>query len=119
MTRLSIIPLACYAVLVAYACFAAAIVGHWPYYSEPDPKNLPLQPLYSIVAYTSLAGVLSIFIVPAIYAGHCLVAKWRRVDLNAKMRRPVTIYCLGAVAWLADLGLTAAGRQTLISWLID
>lgn len=119
MSRLSLLPLVCYAALVAYAVYATSVVGHWAYYNHPDPKELPLRPLLSVVSYIVLAGVLSVIVLPVFYAIQRLTVESKIRARNIKLRVPALLYLMGATVWISDLTLTLTDHHSLISWLID
>ena len=116
----SILPLACYVVLIGYACYSWSQTGHWPYYAHPDPQELPhgwLLPLTSIVL---LVGLISLVVIPAGYVvGRAIAAgKGRSMSLH---RHTVMLYLAGATLWVLDLAaeFTAAPWSSTISWLLD
>jgi len=105
--------------LFAYACYAAVIVGHWPYYAQPDPKELPLRPLLSVVGYITAAGAMSVLVLPLMFAICRYYARWRNVHVSKQRRVPTILYLAGAALWIADLTLTFTDHQSLVSWIID
>jgi hypothetical protein len=99
------IPLIVFLMLFGYAAIAWAQVGHWPRYSQPDPKQLglPILHLGALLAYP-----LALVSVPA-----CLllvVVLWE--DLR---RRDIVVFTIGAAAWAFFLPLTGP----LLGWLLD
>jgi hypothetical protein len=120
MRRFAILPLACYAVMLAYACYAAAVVGHWPFYAHPDPKELPVRTLLHIVAIVMLIGALSVLLLPVSYTiwRSAMKLKDRTVP---KHRTWVLLYAAGGIIWLLDFA-AVHGRlpwRSLIDWIID
>src|SRR5688572_6312001 len=91
MRRFSLLPLACYGALIAYACYAWFQIGHWPYYAHPDPKELPHRELLSIMTAVFLVGVGSVILVPVGYPVWRGVMTWRKKPA-APHRRPVLWY---------------------------
>jgi hypothetical protein len=119
MSRLSPIPLVCYAILVTYACYATVTIGHWPYYAHPDPKELPFRPLMNVVVLTTFAGLLSVVGLPLLHSLHSLWQTWRKTERRPLSAGTLTFYLAGAVAWIADLTLTFADKRSLTSWIFD
>src|SRR5687767_5436541 len=54
------IPLIAFIALVAFAVIAAERVGHWPYYSNPDPKELRLPVLHAAALLSYPVALISI-----------------------------------------------------------
>lgn len=102
LSHLSILPLACYGALIAYACYAAMVVGHWPYYSHPDPKQLPGRPLVGVFAFITMLGLLSVVVLPAAYGAYRAIAASKEWTLPAQMK-PVLLYSMGAAIWVLDV----------------
>jgi hypothetical protein len=120
MKRLSILPLLCYALMVAYAGYGAAVVGHWPYYAHPDPKGLPVPALLTVAAIAMLVGSLSVLLLPLAYAGWRLVLRQKRRSLPAH-RTWVWLYAAGAAVWIADFA-ALHGRMpyhSIVNWILD
>jgi hypothetical protein len=99
--------------LVCFAIFTAAVaiaVGHFPSYSNPDPKHVAgLEPLYLLTILLLLPLVLSPLVMGA-YAGSLL---WR--GLPVPLPR-TAIYLLGCALAAAILFGDAFG---LGNWLYD
>ena len=99
--------------LGCFAVFTAAVtiaVGHFPSYSNPDPKHVAgLQPLYLLTVALLLPLVLSPLVMGA-YAGSLL---WRRLQVPP---RRTAAYLLGCALAAAILFGNAFG---LGSWLFD
>ena len=120
MRRFALLPLACYAVMFAYACYGAAVVGHWPYYAHPDPKELPLRTLLYVVTIIMLIGALSVLLLPIGYAVWRLVLKLKDRAVP-KHRTWVLLYAVGAAVWIIDfVGVRVRMPwRSLIEWMID
>jgi hypothetical protein len=113
------LPIASYAMLVGYACFAMSVVGHWPYYAHPDPKDLPGGSLVKVVTFTTLAGLASVVLIPAAFGFSRLVAAWQKKESLTLQQSAARMYLFGAIVWCIDLGLKSAGRHSLTSWILD
>jgi hypothetical protein len=120
MRRLSLLPLICFGIMMAYACYGAAVVGHWPYYAHPDPKELPARVPLTVGAFVMLIGAASLVCLPLGYG------IWRIFLCLGKApaaphRAWVLWYLAGVSIWLLDF---AAGHYWLpwhstISWILD
>jgi hypothetical protein len=120
MRRFSLLPLACYGVLIAYACYAWFQIGHWPYYAHPDPKELPHRVLLNIATFAFLVGICSVIIVPVGYLIWRMVMAWRKKPAPPH-RRPVLWYLAGVALWVLDSVAEPAAMPwtSNISWLLD
>ena len=120
MRRLSILPLACYAVIVGYGCYAWLQIGHWPYYAHPDPKELPHRVLLHITSAVFLIGALSVMLIPAGYLLWRAVASWKKRPVPPH-RTPVVLYLTGVALWVLDLlaEFTRVFWSSNIGWLMD
>lgn len=99
------IPLIAFAVPNAFAAIARFRVGHWPFYSHPDPKELALREwhLASLLAFPVAALSLALGFIGFVVAS----GSARKSDL--------VIFGVGAALWAFTLPWT--GR--LFQWLID
>lgn len=100
--------------LACFAAFVAAVtvaVGHFPSYSNPDPKHVEgLGALYELTVLLLFATWLSPLVVGG-YAAHALLSGRR-----LKFERPVVVYVAGmALAAIVLLGNVFG----LASWLFD
>lgn len=90
-------------IVVCFAAIATYRVGHWPFYSHPDPKDLGLPVLHIAALFSYPVGVLSLL------AGLMLLiaspAKWSRADVVA--------FVAAGILWC----VATPGR--LFVWLID
>ncbi|RXK55768.1 hypothetical protein ESB00_07745 [Oleiharenicola lentus] len=120
MSRLSALPLVCFLVLFAYGCYGTVVVGHWPYYAHPDPKELPLRPLSYAVALTSLAGILAVLALPIAYTVARGIAAWRKQPLTLR-HGTLPLYFMGSALWVADFVVMKSGGpwHSLLSWIMD
>jgi hypothetical protein len=114
------LPLACFVAMFAYACYGAAVVGHWPYYAHPDPKELPHRVLLHVTGAFMLVGAASLVLVPPGYGVWRAVTHLRE-GRTPKHRRWVWIYCAGATPWFLDwvAMVSRAPWHSVISWLLD
>jgi hypothetical protein len=111
---LAVIYAAPLAALVSLAVFVSAVmlkVGHFPAYSQPDPKHVEgLGGLYLLTMFLLTLAVLS----PAIVVAHLA---WRKLAGGERTDGPrVTLYALGA-ALCAVIILGDALK--LRTWLLD
>jgi len=120
MRRFTILPLACYAALLGYGCYAWFLVGHWPYYAHPDPKELPHRVLLNIVSVVFLIGLLSLVVIPVAHLLWCAVAHWRKWPIPPQ-RRPYILFAAGVALWVLDFAavFTDLPWTSNISWLLD
>ena len=120
MKHLSWFPLICYGLVLVYACYAAAVVGHWPYYAHPDPKNLPWPELVNVAMMIVLAGMASVVIVPLSYAVYRSVAAWRGIRIGPH-GKVILIFCIGALLWIGDVAAEFADLpwRSLAGWVAD
>ena len=120
MKTLSILPIVCYGLIVAYACYAAAVVGHWPYYAHPDPKDLPLRGLVYVADIILLIGLVTVVLVPIVYGAYRTKAAWSKVQVPPH-RAAVGLYCFGALSWVADVAAEFANLpwKSLAGWVAD
>jgi hypothetical protein len=120
LRKLSLLPLVCFGVLIAYAGYAWFQVGHWPYYAHPDPKELPHRVLLYITGIFFLVGIFSILLVPVgLLVGRVISA--RRNYASSPLQRATVLYLAGAALWLLDLAAvhTAMPWTSTIGWSID
>jgi hypothetical protein len=120
MRRFTCLPLACYAGLLAYACYGWFQVGHWPYYAHPDPKELPHDLLLRITSIVFLIGVLSILLTPLVYVVWRTLAAWKKWSVPAQ-GGPMILYLTGVTMWVLDFSaeFTKVPWTSTISWLLD
>jgi hypothetical protein len=99
------IPVAAFALLMVFASIASKTVGHWPYYSHPDPKDLGLPYLHSLALFGIPIGLLSAFVgIIGLIGAH---EQWRRWHIG--------IFVVGVLLWALNMG--QVGR--LLNWLLD
>lgn len=99
------IPMIAFVALFGFAGVAWVRVGHWPYYANPDPKDLALPFLH---AAALLAYPLALVSIPT-----CLlvvILSWESLK-----RHHVIMFTLGASLWAFTLPMTGP----LFEWLID
>lgn len=113
------LPIASFAILLGYACFAASVNGHWPYYAHPDPKDLSGAVLSHVVMFATLMGLLSVLLVPAAFGVSRILAAWKRQDPLTIEPGAARMYLVGAIVWCIDLALMSADRRSLTSWILD
>lgn len=115
-----LLPLACYGVLIAYACYAWFQVGHWPYYAHPDPKELPHKLLLGITGRVAAVGLISILLVPLGFLVRRLVGFIRKKPMPWP-RQAKLFFLVGAVVWVLDLAaeLSRLPWNSNMGWLAD
>src|SRR5687767_13461639 len=117
MKRFSVLPLVCYVLLFAYAGYGAFVIGHWPYYAHPDPRELPLRVLLHTAVIIMLAGALSLIVLPMGYAMWRLVMKLKHRAVP-QHRTWVMLYLIGSIIWVADFA-ALQGRMpwhSILNW---
>ena len=101
--------------LTCFGVFVAAVtikVGHFPHYSNPDPKHVDgLCVLYLVTMLLLMATLAS----PIVVGGHALIAALRQQRVHAE---PVTtaVYLLGLTLFVIVIFGNAFG---LGNWLFD
>jgi hypothetical protein len=106
--------------MFVYACYGAAVVGHWPYYAHPDPKELPHRTLLHVAAIVMLIGALSVLLVPVGHVVWRLVQRLRHSEVR-EHRRWLLLYVVGMVIWILDcVSMFSRGPwHSIISWIVD
>jgi hypothetical protein len=99
------IPVLTFITVVGFAAIAANRMRHWPYYSNPDPKDLHLPFLHGAALLSYPLALLSIPI--GLFVA---IFGW-----SSLRRRDVIMFTAGTAAWAFILPIT--GR--LFEWLID
>jgi hypothetical protein len=120
MRRFSLLPLASYGVVIAYACYAWFHLGHWPYYAHPDPKELPHRALLNIASVAFLAGLFSLLVIPLGYGVWRGVLTWRK-QAATPHHGPLAWYSAGLALWVLDLvaEFSRVPWTSNIGWLLD
>ncbi|HEX2860434.1 MAG TPA: hypothetical protein VHN79_02295 [Lacunisphaera sp.] len=120
MKYLSTLPLVCYALMFAFTCYVATVLGHWPYYANPDPKELRQSFLVNAVTIAMLLGALSLLLVPLGYA------IWRAALRIRQLQTPphrafLAVYFVGLTVWVFDLMALHGGMpwHSIVDWLLD
>jgi len=120
MKQISLLPLVCYAAVLCYACYAASLLGHWPYYAHPDPKELPGPSFVTIAGLVVLLGLLSVIVLPFGYGIYRAIAAWKKHPVTSQTK-PVLLYCAGAALWVLDVApeFMRLPWSSLASWVMD
>jgi hypothetical protein len=114
------VPLAGYAVLMAFVFVAYLQVGHWPTYSNPDPKDVMLGH-FPVGAY--LPGVLLLFVAPTVPIGTLMVlihAIDEIAQRGGALARPLAMRLIvrtGTCVAVCIVFLLQLGG--LVNWLLD
>ena len=114
----SVLPLVCYAALLAYAIYAATVVGHWPFYAHPDPKDLPAGQLTALLGGLTLLGLASCVLIPVVYFIRRAATSSKKQQFQAAVSS-ITLFAVGAAIWAIDFTLIHVGKHSLISWILD
>jgi len=115
---INLVPLFSFFVLLAYAGYAATVVGHWPYYSSPDPSDLPATRLAAPLLWVSLLGFALVVLIPVAYVAYRILARLRKWRLHDQKSAYVW-YAIGAAPWVLDLVIAYGSRYSLLSWILD
>lgn len=115
LAALGALPLASYAALLIFAAYATAVTGHWPQYSDPDPKSLPVSaggPVLLFIALSLLAA--------PVYALVRLALCWERSAGAAPLSPRVTyLDRAGLACFFTGLALWLTASSYLVNWLLD
>ena len=120
MKRISLLPLACYVIILCYAAYAASLIRHWPYYAHPDPKDLPSPTfLYAGAALVMLTGVLSVLTIPIGYSIARVMAVMKKQAL-APHGIWILWFIAGSALWILDFVATHTDVAwvSMIGWLL-
>lgn len=105
--------LAPYASILLHAVYCYFLVGHWPSYNNPDPKNLP-----SILGLAASILWLAALVSIALYPLTSLFLKaLRKTDANRQERVfswHLGVFLAGLFFWVLDIQYIH-----LISWELD
>jgi hypothetical protein len=116
----AMLPLACYVLLVAAACYSWAVVGSWPSYGNPDPKNLPVRAVYTTAIIATLIGIVSVLILPIAELAFMAVRRLWRKEWRLHGTRIVVFYGIGAALWIVDvLRWRRVDASGLVNWIFD
>ncbi len=119
-TVVSALPLACYILLVAAACYTWVAVGNWPSYGNPDPKNLPVRAVYIVASTATLVGVTSVILLPIAELGFVGVQRLWRKEWRPHGKRVVVLYSIGAMLWIVGvLRWRSIDASGLVNWIFD
>ena len=114
------LPLACYLLLVAAACYSWAVFGSWPSYGNPDPKNLPVRAVYIMASIATLAGIFSVLLLPIAELAFMVLRRVWRQGWRPHGARIVGFYGIGAVLWIVDvLRWRCIDAGGLVNWIFD
>jgi len=118
--KLSLIPLICYGLIVGFAVYATAVIGHWPYYSHPDPKRLPISWFALAAGIVCLAGMASVVMLPLVYGVVRGIAAWRKRSPHPLGWAPLA-YAIGSALWVLDVAaeFKPLPWHSLTSWVLD
>jgi hypothetical protein len=99
------LPAIAFVILIGFATIASIRVGHWPYYSNPDPKELHLPLLHAAALFSYPLALISLPI-------GLLIAL---LSFDSLRRRDIIVFTTGAAAWAFIFPIV--GR--LFEWLVD
>ena len=109
-------PVCGYVVLVLYAAVVAQKIGHWPWYSHPDPKDLHWPFATAPVALVTIVAILAIPFGTIALLGIAIARAIRsefRAHRSLLFRRAAWLGA-GAGLWTCDIV-----RGGLLSWIMD
>jgi hypothetical protein len=118
-TVVALLPLACYVLLVAAACYSWAAVGNWPSYGNPDPKNLPIRAIYTTAIIATLVGIVSVLLLPIAELAFMGVRQLWRKEWRPHGKRIAVFYCIGAVLWIVGFLRWRMDGGGLVNWIFD
>ena len=113
------LPLACYLLLVAAAVYSWAVVGTWPSYGNPDPKDLPVRTVYTIAIIATLVGIASVVVLPVLELAFMAVRRAWRKQWRPHGRRIVAVYGIGALLWIVGVVRWRIDAGGLVNWIFD
>jgi hypothetical protein len=112
---ISMMPLLCYLILVAAACYTYFALGHWPSYNNPDPKNLPQPWVYTVTVSAVLLGMLMVICGPVFMVIRNAWTKTWKVHVS----RNVVLYGIGAALWVVGYFRWVLDGSGLVNWIFD
>jgi hypothetical protein len=108
------IPLIGYLVLFCFGAYAAFVVGHWPFYGNPDPKDLPTGGFREVVLLTSTIAAAATPVLVTTFLARLWEGAW---PLRTKRFEGCAL-ALAAAFWGFELfHLQSAG--CLANWLLE
>ncbi|MDQ8205810.1 hypothetical protein [Pelagicoccus sp. SDUM812003] len=112
---LASIPLVGYFIILCFAFVAMTQIGHWPYYSHPDPKELGMPIWLGASAVGFLASALGAILIPAIL-GIASLVQWKQNKEKKEFTLVLafSIYVVGMALWIGDFSMGAFS-----SWILD
>jgi hypothetical protein len=118
-TAVAVLPLTCYAVLFAAACYTWFAVGNWPSYGNPDPKNIPSRTIYLVAVVATLIGLISVLLCPIAEFAFMGVRRVWRKEWRPHGKRIVVLYGIGAVFWIVGVLRWRMDGGGLVNWIFD
>ena len=118
-TFVALIPLGCYLLLVAAACYSWAVVGNWPSYGRPDPKDLPIRAVAQVASFATLVGIAAVILCPLAEMVFVGVRGLRRSNWRPHSRRIFVYYAIGAVLWIVGVIGWVTSHGGLVNWIFD
>jgi hypothetical protein len=113
------LPLVCYMLLVAAACYTWVAVGNWPTYGNPDPKNLPIRAVYTAASIATLGGIAAVILLPIAELAFVGVRGLRRKEWRPHGWRVIVLYSIGAVLWIVGVLRWRMDGGGLVNWIFD
>ena len=110
-------PLFSYALLVLFAVYACAVVGHWPSYGDPDPKTLPIGHT-GIIWIMFIGSIASIPVYLLIFVVEFAHRRFDRALAKPKFFLS-SVEILGLAACICGILLWNFASQHLLEWIID
>ena len=116
---LSTVPVVGYGVLFAFACIAYLMVGNWPHYSHPDPKELSLPIVHGFVRLFMYVSWLLILGNPLVYVVSAVGWKNKNAMERLRFLRHIGIFAIGAGLWAFEFYQAHRTNEGLMSWVLD
>lgn len=111
------LPLVAFVAVVGLAYYAWSVVGHWPVYAHPDPKDLPNSAWRPILPWIVAGAVASVVLYPPLAAVSLARAKLPARVWLREHGMGLTVFCLGVGLWAIETSVR--GERGLLSWLLD
>jgi len=115
----ALVPVTCYGMLVAAACYTWVTVGNWPSYGNPDPKDLPHSFVNVAAVTATLVGIASVLLLPIAELAFMALRAFLKKEWRPHGIRVVLFFTVGAALWIADFVRFRVGGGGLVEWIFD
>jgi hypothetical protein len=109
-TIMSLLPALYVPVLWGYGYCASTYLGHWPFYDHPDPKDMHMKLLHSIVWASMLTSLGALLLWPI-----TAYSFWKRMSVRRFIANTL-IFAVAVAAFWAQIRIDPGG---LFEWYID